>query len=253
MAKTKKKKKESKEEVVINLDNAGVPIAIIISGILIAAVIFFAFRNNAPVTTDTEGESGEVVSEETAPTGEGEFTAATAEVGDSPYLGDKDSAKVAVVEYNDYRCGYCVRHKDETFPLIIENYVDTRKVIYVFKDFAIYGDDIANAAKCVYHLEDTDIYVDFHNQAFNLEGDDAIYALASEVGVNESEFDACYSESKYQDEIDAEKASGEQAGVQGTPGFVIGTLDEDGNVTGSLVPGAYPYETFVETIEGLLE
>jgi protein-disulfide isomerase len=250
MAKTKKKKDE---EVVINLDNAGVPIAIIISGILIAAVIFFASRNNAPVTTGTGGDTGEVVSEESVPTGEGNFAGATAEVGDSPYLGDKDSAKVAVVEYNDYRCGYCVRHKDETLPSIIENYVETGEVIYVFKDFAIYGDDIANASKCVYHLEDTDMYVDFHKQAFNLEDDDAIYALAADLGVNESDFDACYSESRYQEEIAVDKESGTNAGVQGTPGFVIGTFDEDGNVTGSLIPGAYPYDTFVEAIEALLE
>jgi protein-disulfide isomerase len=254
MAKTKKKESKKKdEEVVINLDNIGTPIAILISGIIIATVIFFASRNNTPTTTDGAGDSsGDTTVEESAGEGIGEFEAASTTFGDVPVLGDRDTAKVAIVEYNEFRCSFCKRHLDETFASVVENYVDTGDVIYVFKEFAMYGDDIANAAKCVYHLEGTDVYKEFHTNAFNLEDDDAIYALAREVGVNEADFAACYSSSQYQDEIDADKQAGSEAGVQGTPGFVIGTFDDDGNVNGVLVPGAYPYDSFVEIIETYL-
>jgi len=254
MAKTKtKKKKEKNNEVVINLDTLGIPISILISGILIAAVIFFASRSNEPATTDVEDPAGDTTTEATNEEAPGEFNPATTTFGDVPVLGDRDTAQVAIVEYNEFRCGYCQRHSTETFPSIVENYVDTGEVIYVFKEFAIYGDDIANAAKCVYHLEGTDVYKEFHTNAFNLEDDDAIYALANEVGVNEADFTACYSSSQYQGEIEADKQVGAAAGVQGTPGFVIGTFDEDGNVDGVLVPGAYPYSSFVEIIDGYLE
>lgn len=250
MAKTKKKE-ESNDEVVISLDSFAVPGAILIAGVLIAVAVFISNRNK---TTDDVADSGtDNTAEETdSDVDEEQFPAATADLGDAPYLGDRDSATVAIVEFSEYRCGYCERHKDETLPSIVENYVDTGKIVYVFRDFAIYGDDIANAAKCVYHLEDTDTFVEFHKLAFNLEDDDAIYALANEVGVNESEFEACYSEKRYQDEIDADMAVGQAAGIQGTPGFVIGTIDEDGNVTGNLIPGAYPYENFVELLDGFL-
>lgn len=256
----KSKKKESKkkdEEVVINLDNIGTPIAILISGIIIAIVIFFATKNNTPTTTDTTGDSTGDTTVESTGEGIGEFEAASTTFGDVPVLGDRDTAKVAIVEHSEFRCSYCKRHLDETFPSILENYIDTGKVIYVYKEFAIYGDDIANAAKCVYHLEGTDVYKEFHINAFNLEDDDAIddaiYALAKEVGVNEADFEACYSSSQYQDEIDADKEAGSATGIQGTPGFVVGTFDKDGNVNGVLIPGAYPYDSFVEVIETYLE
>jgi protein-disulfide isomerase len=249
MAKSKKKKK-SKEEVVINLDNAGVPIAILISGILIASVVYFASKNSS-VTTDTAGVSTEPTVEEGAeqpPTVSGVAT-----LGDGPILGDLDTATVAIVEYNEFQCGYCKRHLDETFPLIKENYIDTGKVVYVFKEFAIYGDDTANAGKCVYHLEGVDAYKEFHIGGFDVEGEEDIYALAKEVGVNEGEFDECYTSKTYQSEIDADKEEGTSVGVQGTPGFVVGRIGEDGTVEGELVAGAYPYDTFVETIEALLK
>jgi predicted DsbA family dithiol-disulfide isomerase len=70
--------------------------------------------------------------------------------------------------------------------------------------------------------------------------------------VNEDDFDTCYSAKEYQDEVDADFSAGENVGVQGTPGFVVGTFDEDGNVDGVLIPGAYPIETFSEVIEGFL-
>jgi protein-disulfide isomerase len=247
---SKTKKKESKEEVVINLDNAGIPIAIIISGVLIAAVIFFASRNNASVTEDIAGEA-------TVPVAEDQVAqvpdSGVATLGNGPFLGNLDTATVAVVEFNEYRCGFCKRHLDETFPLIKENYIDTGKVVYVYKEYAMYGDDIANAAKCVYHLEGTDVYKEFHNNAFNLEDDTAIYALAKSLGLNDGEFDSCYTSSQYQSEIDTDREEGSSAGVQGTPGFIVGLIGEDGTVEGTLIAGAYPYETFAEAIEELLK
>ena len=258
MPKSKKKEskekesKKKKEEVVINLDNIGTPIAILISGIIIAVVIFFASRNNTPTTTDTTGGSAVDTTVESTGEGIGEFQAASTTFGDVPVLGDRDTAKVAIVEHSEFRCSFCKRHLDETFPSILENYIDTGKVIYVYKEFAMYGDDIANAAKCVYHLEGVDVYKEFHTGGFDIEEEADIYALAKEVGVNEADFEACYSSSQYQDEIDADKQAGAAAGIQGTPGFVVGTFDDDGNVTGVLIPGAYPYDSFVDVIETYL-
>lgn len=251
MAESKKKKK-SKEEIVINLDNAGVPIAILISGILIASVVYFASRSNTSVSPETLGDTTEPAVEEEAAY-QPVAASDVATLGDGPILGDLDTATVAIVEYNEFQCGYCKRHLDETFPLIQENYIDTGKVVYVFKEFAIYGDDTANAAKCVYHLEGVDAYKEFHTGGFEVEGEEDIYALAKEVGVNEGEFDECYTSKTYQSEIDADKEEGTNVGVKGTPGFVVGRIGEDGTVEGDLIAGAYPYDTFVQAIESFLE
>ena len=63
MAKSKKKE-ASKEEVVINLDNLGVPVAIIISGIIIAVVIFFASKNITTVKTETKDSGNQEIAED---------------------------------------------------------------------------------------------------------------------------------------------------------------------------------------------
>ena len=251
----KKPKYETDDEVVINLDKIAVPGAILLAGVIIAVAVFVSNRDTEGSVDDqdTDNIAGEETETppETAPDAP-EFADASTDIGDGPYLGDKENAKVAVVEFKEYRCGFCKRHVDETFPSIKENYIDTGKIIYVFREFEMYGDDIANAAKCVYHLGGTDKYVEFDKNAYNLEDDDAIYSLVNTVGVNESDFESCYTSKQYKDELDADKAAGTAAGVQGTPGFVIGTLDSDGNVDGILVPGAYPYDTFAEKIESFL-
>jgi protein-disulfide isomerase len=247
---SKKKKKESSEEIVVNLGNFAVPGAIILAGVIIALAVFLTGKKdvNDVDSQDTESVAGETTDSET----ENEFSAVTTDMGNAPYIGDKDSAKVAIVEFNEYKCSYCLRHMEETLPTLIENYVDTGEIIYVFREFPIYGEDAANAAKCIYHLTDVDTYKEFHTNVFNYESDDDIYAVAKEVGVNEDDFDTCYSAREYQDEVDADFSAGENVGVQGTPGFVVGTFDEDGNVNGVLIPGAYPIETFSEVIEGFL-
>lgn len=66
---------------------------------------------------------------------------------------------------------------------------------------------------------------------------------AEEVGVDMDEYDKCVAANDTS-EVDADMAAGSSAGVTGTPGFVIGTLSDDGNVEGYRISGAYPFEDF---------
>lgn len=254
MAKTKKKKASKKEEIVINLDNAGVPIAIIISGVLIAAVIFFASRNNAPVL-DTAGDPTVPTAEEGI--GE-EFGEGTVTLGDGAILGDPETATVAIVEFSDYQCGFCKRHADETFPSIKENYIDTGKILYVFKEFPLstpgqLGYSMAEGGICVFNMSDSETFAQYHKEVFDATSVEDLVTIATGLGVNEQEFRTCLDEGTYRDVVEARATEGRGAGVQGTPGFVVGRIGEDGTVEGTLIAGAYPYETFAEAIEALLE
>ena len=253
MAKTKKK--ESKEEVVINLDNLGVPIAIIVSGVLIASVIFFASRNNAPVTVDTAGDSA-------VPTAEEEVddlpASGVVTLGDGAILGDPETATVAIVEFSDYQCGFCKRHADETFPSIKENYIDTGKILYVFKEFPLstpgqLGYSMAEGGICVFNMSDSETFTQYHKEVFDATSVEDLVTIATGLGVNEQEFRRCLDEGTYRDVVEARATEGRAAGVQGTPGFVVGRIGEDGTVEGTLIAGAYPYETFAEAIEALLK
>ena len=54
-------------------------------------------------------------------------------------------------------------------------------------------------------------------------------------------------------EVDNDIKDANAIGITGTPGFVVGTLDGDGNVTGTRISGAYPYANFEQAIRNYLD
>ncbi|MHC1716427.1 MAG: DsbA family protein [Candidatus Dojkabacteria bacterium] len=246
-----KKNQNKKEEVVVNLDTLGVPIAIVLAGVIIASVIFFT-NKNADNATDNKNDNK--IADNTGDTTSGE---AVALLGDDPYLGNKDTAKVALIDFSDYQCSYCQKYSKETFDKIKTNFIDTGKIVYVFKEFPLssegqVGFTTAQAAMCVFELSGSEVFSDFHKEAFFKETNAQIKELATSVGVDGSKYDKCMSEGRYTTEINNDREEGSNAGVTGTPGFVIGVLDADGNVKGKLIAGAYPYATFESTINEML-
>jgi len=55
-------------------------------------------------------------------------------LADQIALGDKD-AELAIVEFSDYQCPYCVRHAKQVYPDLKKNFVDTGKVKYFVRNF----------------------------------------------------------------------------------------------------------------------
>ncbi|MCD4811924.1 DsbA family protein [bacterium] len=245
-----KKKKINNDEIVISLDQFAIPGAIIIAGVIIAITIFFASKdNNDSINTDNIGS---VAGEEMDSDGQYQFPSASTDIGDAPYSGDKETAKIAIVEYSDYLCGYCQRHVDEEYPAIVEKYIETGEAIYVYREYSIHGelaDAQAMGGKCVFEQEGLETYLKYHKEAFMLDSIEALYDVANGLGANIQE---CVESDKYRDAIDTDYQAGADAGVEGTPGFVVGILDEDGNVVGKLIAGAYPFDAFEEVINSLL-
>jgi len=245
--------KEKKNEVVVNLDTLWVPIAIVLAGIIIASVIYFINKNQNVNTADA-GTKGTVTDDSGSSDTAGDVVAY---LGNDPYLGNKDTAKVAVIDFSDYQCGYCQRHAKETYPSIKTNFIDTGKIVYVFKEFPLssegqIGFTTAHAAVCVFNLAGNDAYASFHKDAFFLTSESAVKKVATGLGVDGGKYDSCMKDSSIAEEMNADRTEGSNAGISGTPGFVIGVIGADGKVTGKLIAGAYPYETFEETINEML-
>ncbi len=70
------------------------------------------------------------------------------------------------------------------------------------------------------------------------------YSYAEEIGLDKNKFIKCVDNEETADKIAADIKEGSAAGITGTPGFIVGNLDKNGNVKGSVVAGAYPYEVF---------
>lgn len=243
-------KKDSKE-IVIDLDAIAIPGAIIIAGLIIAGAILLTNRGGGNTNTGN-------IDTTNTDTQDQEFADATTNIGNSPYLGDKKKAKVALVEYTDFQCPYCARHATDTKPSIIKDYVDTGKIIYVVKNFPLdfHGQiaiDTANASLCVKEIGGNSKYFDFYAKGYSQKTTDDLANIVKGLGINMDKYNTCMAEKRYADQITQDTADGTKAGVQGTPGFVIGVLDKDGNVTGKLIAGAYPFESFQAIIDEMLK
>ncbi len=257
MSKTVQK---DEEVLTINLAPYLTPISILISGVMITLAILASGRSTSVVSGNTN------VTVTPTAAAEDVNPAAQTTIDDDPYLGNKETAKVAIVEFSDYECPFCQRHHEQTFPSIIKDYVDSGKAIYVFRDYIAVpshnpaATTEAYAATCLREQLSSNAkyfeYADllFKNSKGNGGGLDgtALYDYAKQVGANADTLKTCIESAKFANEIAADEAAADAAGVQGTPGFVVGVLAADGSVDGKIIAGAYPYETFKAMIEEML-
>ncbi len=72
---------------------------------------------------------------------------------------------------------------------------------------------------------------------------------ATDVGLEQQQFDSCLESGKYLKEVQKDLSDGKDYGVTGTPGFFIGN-EEIGFVK---ISGAQPYGSFATIIEEQLE
>ena len=73
-----------------------------------------------------------------------------AKTDDEIFLGNKN-AKIVVIEYASMTCIHCANFHKEVYPKIKENYIDTNKIKFIYRDFpldkqALYGSILAKCA-----------------------------------------------------------------------------------------------------------
>lgn len=182
-------------------------------------------------------------------------------IDDDPYLGNKDKAKVAIVEWTDYECTFCKQYFNTTYNQIKKEYVDTGKVAYVLKDLPVrstHGQiafDQAHAAECVQELGGNEKYFQYHDLLFKNSKSNGttqksiLYDLASQVGVDKDTFKECLDTERHKDEVLKDIDESRKVNQLGTPHFVIGKLDKKGNISGASLSGAQSYDAFKAIID----
>lgn len=178
---------------------------------------------------------------------------------DDPVRGNQD-APITIVEFSDFQCPFCARFQIQTLPLILEQYVETGKVKFVYRDFPIQNSHpnaipAAAASECAHEQDKYWEYHDalFENQAVwnKVEITSAITIFkefATELNLNQEQFDSCLDSGKYIEEIKNDLNDGRNYGITGTPGFFIGN-DDIGFVK---LNGAQPFEAFKSVIDSQL-
>ncbi len=179
---------------------------------------------------------------------------------DDPLRGDPN-APITIVEFSDFQCPFCARFHVQTLPLLLEEYIDTGKVNLVYRDFPIQSIHpnalpAAVAAECA---NEQGKYWEYHDTLFEkqnswnrLDSDTAISTFsqyATDVGLEQQQFDSCLGSGKYLEEVQGDLRDGRDYDITGTPGFFIGN-DKIGFVK---INGAQPFESFQRIIDAQLD
>ncbi len=173
------------------------------------------------------------------------------------------AAKVTLVEFTDYQCPFCSRHKNQTSPQIISEYVLPGKVRYVLREFPLANIDsratkASQGALCAGEVGGEDKYWELHTALFANQkklSDDDIYGYAEAAGVDMGAFKVCYVADKFAEKIKFDLAEGQKAGIRGTPSFLLGLTDPDNPdklMATKYIRGAQPFAAFQKEIDAML-
>jgi len=177
-------------------------------------------------------------------------------------MGDPN-APVKILEYSDFQCPYCRQFWQNTEAQIVDAYVKTGKVYFVYHSMGNFVSDNINksqgtastesqdAAEAAYCAGDQNKFWEYHDTLYtNWNGENQggfvrkrLDAFAQTLGLDMPAFKACMDSSKYASQVSQDGADGLKAGVQGTPSFVI---------NGKLVEGALPFDSFKQEIDAAL-
>jgi protein-disulfide isomerase len=171
-----------------------------------------------------------------------------------PSLGSAD-APVTLIEYTDFQCPFCRRYHDRTFAEIRKNYVDTGKVRYVVRDLPLsfheQAEPSAIGARCA---AEQGRYWPVRDALFAAQQElspELVRKTVLAAGADAARYDACVKNPAVAAAVQADAEEAVGAGVDGTPGFIIGRKS-GAQIEGMMVSGAQPYSAFASRLDAML-
>lgn len=148
----------------------------------------------------------------------------------------KATAPVTIVEYASLSCPHCAHFYNDTLPKLKEQYIDTGKVMLVYRDYPL--NPSALQASLLVQCAEKDRREDFVRVLFKTQdkwafGTDVKEALANIAvlgGVDRTKFDRCLVNNDLQKSLVAvEKEASDDFKVGGTPTFFINGEEQKGD------------------------
>ncbi len=177
-------------------------------------------------------------------------------MADGNAMGDPN-APVTLIEFSDFQCPFCRRFAETTEPLLVEEYIATGKVRFVYRSFGNFiGQESLDAAEAAYCAGDQGKFWEYHDMLFaNQTGENVgafttkrLEAFAETLGLDMKAFRDCLSTHKYRDRAMQDQQEGRQAGIRATPSFIL--IAPDGSQ--QIIEGAQPIEVFRQAIDQAL-
>lgn len=186
--------------------------------------------------------------------------------GDARFIGKKN-APLTMYYWFDYQCPFCKAVEvggvpqikvEPSIPTLVEKYVNTGKLKIVFRDYAFLGQDSITAAeysRAVWDLYPASFFA-WQSAMFDAqdtEGDqgfgdaqtiETLTSLIPGIDVNKVKARVASNKTEYDAAIAADQKAGAAKGIQGTPGFAIGS---------KMIDGAQPLSVFTAAIDAQLK
>lgn len=177
----------------------------------------------------------------------------------SSYMGNI-SAPITIVDFSDFQCHLCARYVKDTEPPINETYIQTGKVVLVFKHLPNRGFDSMGAHLAAQCTNEQGKFWQFHKLLYaNQQGidsgwvnEDNLKKFVSQIpGLEMGQFNSCFNTQTYKKYIENDVKLANSQGFVDTPNFVI-VNSIDGSDP-EIIKGAQPFPAFQSVIENKLQ
>jgi len=169
---------------------------------------------------------------------------------DVTYSKGNANATVIITEFSDYQCPFCSKFTLDTLPKLQEDYFETGKVRFVFKDYPIpnhvYAQKASEATYCAGEQRE-EAFWEMHVKLFENQESLKISDLmnyAEELGLETNSFKNCLDVDKFRNLVLRNRKEGIEKNITSTPTLLIN--DE-------IVAGLQPYDNLTKIIETQLK
>ncbi|NUB43083.1 DsbA family protein [Fertoebacter nigrum] len=139
------------------------------------------------------------------------------------WVGGNPDGDITVVEFMDYRCGYCRKAFEEVEELVRSD----GNIRFVVKEYPILGEQSVLASRfaiAVLQVAGNDAYKQAHDALMTLRGDatpEALARLATDLGLDAAAITARMDSEEVTEVIAANQLLAGKLAINGTPSFVI--------------------------------
>jgi len=164
----------------------------------------------------------------------------------------QSNAPVTIIEFASLTCPHCADFSKEVFPKIRQNFIDTGKVRYIFREFPLDIKAAAGAllARCI-SKDDSKKYFAVNDLLFYQQVEwfkntsETLTRIGRQAGLSAPEVDACLKDQALLDKLKADQAYADEVlQVHSTPTFFI---------NGERFVGEMSFEKFSEKINSSIK
>ncbi len=141
------------------------------------------------------------------------------------WVGGNPEGDITLVEFMDYRCGYCRRAVPEVASLLAED----GNIRLVIKEFPILGDASVLSSRfavATKHVAGNDAYKQVHDALMEFSGEPSevtLRRISDGLGLDSDAIIAAMDSNQVTEEITRTRELAQRMQITGTPSFVLGT------------------------------